>query len=153
MSSSSLQRSRKAESRSRRFCSAGVKGRCELRGRLRPNVAQVAVPVFGVEGSEALKLQDLVDLGESTEPLAPLVERVPRVQEVVNQAAEQLRRPMWPVVRLVEHLLENVGHPTMSGAAIMSPVGPEVGSALRRPPLRPRPAKAGQRRKCRRPLL
>lgn len=48
-----------------------------------------------------------------------LVETVGRTHELVDEAAEDLRRTVGAVVWLGQHLLQNVRNPTVAGGAVV----------------------------------
>ena len=93
-------------------------------------VTQVAVPVVGVEGSKPSPGEHLVELLERVVSVWAFVQGVAGTHQMVDQAAEDLRRVGRPVVRLGQHRVEHVGDPPVPSRAVMDPVGVELAEEL-----------------------
>lgn len=81
--------------------------------------------VFAVEGLEPFAGKHLVELAKSIRAVRSLVERVAGAHQLVDDAANDLRRVGGTVVRLREHRVEDVGHPVVARRPVVHPLGVE----------------------------
>ena len=93
--------------------------------------------VLRVERVKPLALQNSVEESQSAGPVRSFVEAISGTHELIDQAAEQLRRMARTFVRLSQNLVENVRNPLSARRAVVSILGIKVLKELRNPGTRP----------------
>ena len=93
--------------------------------------------VLRVEGLKPFAFQDRVEESQSAGPVRSFVEAISGTHELIDQAAEQLRRMARTFVRLSQNLVEDVRDPLPARRAVVLVLGIKVLKELRNPGTRP----------------
>lgn len=77
-------------------------------------VAEVTVTIFAIERLIAFTSENLIQLRQSMRTIRPFIESVTWTHQLINEPAENVRWTRRAFVRLREHQLQDVCHPSVS---------------------------------------